>query len=123
MGADRGAADDAADGGDVLAGAAADLVAEDAAEDAADHRAGHVVLALSGSATCWRSTQQRCSGVPTTARTEVTGASAQALVRAAAVFIRRVEHRLRLVLVLLVSRSTGRTEEIWFSSPMLRSES
>jgi len=28
-----------------------------------------------GSDTCWRSTQQRCSGVPTTARTELTGTS------------------------------------------------
>ena len=32
-------------------------------------------LGCDGSTTCWRSTQQRCSGGPTTARTYETGTS------------------------------------------------
>jgi hypothetical protein len=48
-------------------------MAEHAAQDPADDRAR--TLGCDGSTTCWRSTQQRCSGGPTTARTYDTGTS------------------------------------------------
>ena len=74
LGTHRASRDSATDCGNSVARSATDLVTENATDHGTDERSGNVQVAgpTLGNGTCSRSIQHRCSGGPTTARTEVT---------------------------------------------------
>ena len=122
VGADGPAADRA---GDVAPScrSAADLVAEDAADHAADDGAADVRVLAFRLGDLLRSIQQRCSGGPTTARTEVTGPGEPLVGTARGSRTWAPRAVAVLVVVGCAPTSTGRTDEMRSLRPMPRSES